>query len=153
MFDSMNKRENRIFTIGHSTRNLDELIALLRRHEVSALIDVRHFPNSRRNPQFNKKNLEIKLPESYIQYHWIGELGGFREGGYKKYMDSKEFNLGLNKLLEIAKDRTTAIICAELLWFRSHRASIASLLTKNGWHVVHIFDEGRTQIHKLRKEG
>lgn len=149
----MNKRENRIFTIGHSTRNLDELIDLLRQHEISALIDVRHFPNSRRNPQFNKNNLEIKLPESDIQYHWIEELGGFREGGYENYMDSKEFNSGLIKLLEIAKDRATAIMCAELLWFRCHRASIATLLTKNGREVVHIFDERRTQIHKLRKEG
>lgn len=149
----MNKRENRIFTIGHSTRNLDELIELLRRHKVSALVDVRHFPNSRRNPQFNKNNLEIKLPESDIQYYWIEELGGFREGGYEKYMDSEDFNLGLNKLMEIAKDRTTAIMCAELLWFRCHRASIASVLTKNGWDVVHIFDEKKTQIHKVRKEG
>jgi uncharacterized protein (DUF488 family) len=148
----MNKRENRIFTIGHSSRNLDELIELLRCHKVSALVDVRHFPASRRNSQFNRSNLEIKLPESDIQYHWIEELGGFREGGYEKYMNSEDFNLGLNKLIEIAKHRTTAMMCAELLWFRCHRASIASLLTKNGWDVVHIFDEKRTQIHRLREK-
>jgi uncharacterized protein (DUF488 family) len=148
----MDKRENRIFTIGHSTRNLDELIELLRCHKVSALVDVRHFPTSRRNPQFNKSNLDIKLPESYIQYHWIEELGGFREGGYEKYMDSEGFNLGLNKLFAIAKHKTTAMMCAELLWFRCHRASIASLLTKNGWDVVHIFDKKRTQIHRLREK-
>jgi uncharacterized protein (DUF488 family) len=148
----MNKRENRIFTIGHSTRNLDELIELLRCHKVSALVDVRRFPNSRRSPQFNKDNLEIRLPESDIQYYWIEELGGFREGGYEKYMDSEDFNLGLNKLVEIAKDRTTAIMCAELLWFRCHRASISSLLTKNGWDVAHIFDEKRTQTHMLREK-
>ena len=148
----MNKTEGRIFTIGHSTRKLDELIELLRCHKVSALVDVRRFPSSRRNPQFNKENLEIRLPESDIQYFWIEELGGFREGGYERYMDSEDFNLGLNKLVEIAKDRMIAIMCAEFLWFRCHRASIASLLANYGWDVAHIFDEKRTETHRLREE-
>ena len=147
------KTERHIFTIGHSTRNLDGLVQVLRCHNVLALVDVRHFPSSRRNPQFNKNNLEIKLPESGIQYYWIEELGGFREGGYEKYMDSEDFKLALNKLMEIAKQKTTAIMCAELLWFKCHRGSISSRLTKEGWTVIHIFDKKRTQIHKLRNEG
>lgn len=146
------KVQSRIFTIGHSTRELDELVALLRCHNVLALVDVRHFPSSRRNPQFNKKNLEIKLPESSIQYYWIEELGGFREGGYEKHIDSEDFKLALDKLIKIARQKRTAIMCAELLWFRCHRGSIASVLTKTGWDVIHIFDEKRTQIHKPRKE-
>jgi uncharacterized protein (DUF488 family) len=148
----MNKRENRILTIGHSTRSLDELIEVLTCYNVAALVDVRHFPRSKRNPQFNKNNLEIKLPENGIRYYWIEELGGFREGGYEKYMDSEDFNLGVNKLMEIAKQNQTAIMCAEVLWFMCHRSSIASALTKKGWEVIHIYDEKRTQIHKLRKE-
>jgi uncharacterized protein (DUF488 family) len=148
----VNKIENRIFTIGHSTRKLDELVAVLRCYNVLALVDVRNFPSSKRNPQFNKNNVEIKLQESGIQYYWIEELGGFREGGYEKYMDSEDFKSGVKKLIEIAKQKTAAIMCAELLWFRCHRASIASLLTKNGWDVAHIFDEKRSQTHKLRKE-
>jgi uncharacterized protein (DUF488 family) len=148
----VNKRESQIFTIGHSTRNLDELVEVLKCYNLLALVDVRHFPSSRRNPQFNKSDLEINLPESGIEYYWIEELGGFREGGYEKYMDSEDFNLGLNKLMEIAKQNRTAMMCAEFLWFRCHRGSIASLLTKNGWDVIHIFDKKRTQIHKLTKE-
>ena len=147
-----NKIPNQIFTIGHSTRSLDELIGILRCYDVSTLVDVRYFPSSRRNPQFNKNNLEIKLPESGIQYYWIEELGGFREGGYEKHMDSEDFKLALNKLMEIAKQKTTAIMCAELLWFKCHRGSISSRLTKEGWTVIHIFDKKRTQIHKVRKE-
>ena len=147
-----NKIPNQIFTIGHSTRSLDELIGILRCYDVSTLVDVRYFPSSRRNPQFNKNNFEIKLPESGIQYYWIEELGGFREGGYEKYMDSEDFKLALNKLMEIAKQKTTAIMCAELLWFKCHRGSISSRLTKEGWTVIHIFDKKRTQIHKVRKE-
>lgn len=147
------KVQSRIFTIGHSTRNLDELIEILKCYGVLALVDVRRFPRSRLNPQFNKNNLEINVPESGVQYCWIEELGGFRDGGYETYMDSEDFKSGLDKLMNIAEENRTAIMCAELLWFRCHRASIASLLTNAGWDVIHIFDKNRTQIHKLRKEG
>ncbi len=147
-----NKRESQIFTIGHSTRSLDELIGIVRCYDVSTLVDVRHFPRSRRNPQFNLDNLESELPASGIHYHWIEELGGFRDGGYENYMDSEDFILGLKKLTQIAKRSTTAIMCAELLWFRCHRTFVASILTKAGWKVIHIYDEKRTQIHRLREE-
>jgi uncharacterized protein (DUF488 family) len=148
----MSERESQIFTIGHSTRNLDEFVEIIRCYSVSVLVDVRHFPRSRRNPQFNKNNLEIKVPESGIQYFWIEELGGFRPGGYEKYMDSEDFKSGLDKFMNIAEQKRTTIMCAELLWFGCHRGSIASLLTKAGWDVIHIFDKKRAQIHKLRKE-
>lgn len=148
----MNKIESQIYTIGHSTRTLRELIQILRTYDVLALVDVRHFPSSRRNPQFNRDNLEIELPERGIRYYWIEELGGYREGGYERYMDSEEFNLGLKKLTKVAKQTRTAIMCAELLWFRCHRGSISSRLVKNEWTVIHIFDKKRTQVHKLREE-
>ena len=146
------KVQSRIFTIGHSTRNFGEFVEILRCHCVLALVDVRHYPRSRRNPQFDKNNLEIELPESGIQHYWIEELGGFRPGGYEKYMNSEDFKLGLDKLVIIAEKTRTTIMCAELLWFKCHRGLIASLLTKTGWDVIHIFDKKRTQIHKPRKE-
>ena len=148
----MTKTERQIYTLGHSTRSLDELIEILRSYDVLTLVDVRHFPSSRRHPQFNKDSLEIGLPKGGIKYYWIEKLGGFREGGYEKYMDSEDFNLGLNKLTQIAKQTTTAIMCAELLWFGCHRSFLASALTTARWEVVHIYDEKRTQIHKPGKE-
>ncbi len=152
VFNMVNKRESQIFTIGHSTRSLDELIEILRSYDVFTLVDVRHFPSSRRRRQFNRDNPEIGLPKGGIKYYWIEELGGFREGGYEKYMDSEDFNLGLNKLTKIAKQKRTAIMCAELLWFRCHRSFVASALTKAGWEMIHIYDEKRKQIHRTRKK-
>lgn len=146
----MDKRENRIFTIGHSTRSVEEIIKILKFYNIEALVDVRRFPGSRRNPQVNKENLDIELEKSGVQYYWIEGLGGFREGGYEKYMGSEDFEEGLKKLIEIARQNRTTIMCAEILWFKCHRSSIASALTNTGWEVIHIYDENRTQIHKLR---
>lgn len=143
----METAENQIFTIGHSTRAFGELIGILQFYNMGALVDVRHFPRSRRNPQFDQGSLEVKLQERGIHYYWIEELGGFRKGGYESYMRTGDFNTGLKKLTNISKQTRTVIMCAELLWFRCHRGSIASLLKKNGWEVIHIFDKGKTQIH------
>lgn len=118
-----------MFTIGHSTRNLDEFIEILRCYSVLALIDVRHFPRSRRNPQFDKNNLEIKLPESDIQYYWIEELGGFRECRYGNYMDSEDFKSASDKLMTIDEQKRTTIMCAVDV----------SILGQNSYNFVHRF--------------
>lgn len=145
--------KKRIFTIGHSTRSLDELVKVLKYYNIEILIDVRHFPRSRHNPQFNKEILETKLPESGIQYLWIENLGGFRKGGYEGYMKTRDFKEGLETLIKIAKQRATAVMCAELLWFRCHRRFIASTLKRRKWHVTHIYDEKKTEVHRtLRKK-
>jgi uncharacterized protein (DUF488 family) len=134
----------RLFTIGHSTRRLDELVELLRDNGVRQLVDVRHYPRSRRNPQVNQEALESALPESGIQYFWEGEaLGGFRKGGYLDYMATPTFAAGLKRLEELAAQAPTAIMCAEIVWFRCHRRFIAREMAARGYRVTHIVNRGK----------
>ena len=144
--------EKQIFTIGYSNRGLDEFVKVLKHHNIEVLVDVRHFPRSGHNPQFNKEILEIKLPESSIQYIWIESLGGFRKGGYENYLKTNDFNEGLRSLIKIARQKVTAVMCAELLWFRCHRRHIASTLTKKKWRVFHIYDEKKYEAHRVLGE-
>ena len=89
----------RLYTVGHSTRTLDELVALLEEHGVTQLVDVRHFPRSRRNPQFNQEALNADLPKRGIAYEWMGDtLGGVRSGGYEAYMETPQFGAGIERL-------------------------------------------------------
>src|SRR3972149_2949114 len=144
--------EKQIFTIGHSNRSLDEFVKVLKHYNIGVLADIRHFPRSKRNPQFNREALEIKLPESGIRYIWIERLGGFRKGGFEEYMKTLDFQDGLGTLLEIAKEKAAAIMCSELLWFRCHRQHIASTLTKKKWRVFHIYDEMKYEAHRVLRE-
>jgi len=138
-----------IYTIGHSTKTLDDLVGLLKLYEIKTLIDVRHFPRSRHNPQFNIEQLEKNLPKIGIGYQWLEILGGFRPGGYKKYTCTRDFKIGLNRLIKIAEKNRTAIMCAEILWFKCHRRYIADALKRKRWYVVHIYDDKRTEKHKI----
>jgi uncharacterized protein (DUF488 family) len=155
---------SRIFTIGHSTHTLGELIALLRRHEVELLVDVRSFPSSRRLPHFAREALEHSLPAEGIQYAHRGELGGFRKPvpgspnsgwrtggfqGYADYMRTGEFEAALESLEAAARARRTALMCAEGLWWRCHRRLIADALTARGWQVAHIDPKGALSDHSL----
>lgn len=150
---SVSTADKLIYSIGHSTRSLDELVALLTAHNVEALADVRRFPRSRHNPQFNREALERELPARGIEYHWLGEaLGGFR-GGYTDYMSTEDFKRGLAKLEEIARGKRMAFMCAEKLFFRCHRRSIADALVERGWRVLHIIEKGlKPYQHKLKAE-
>jgi uncharacterized protein (DUF488 family) len=142
-----------IWTIGHSTRSLDELVSLLTQNNIRILVDVRHYPGSRKNPQFNRDNLSLELPRSNIEYRWLGkELGGFRKGGYLEYMETAEFKQGLVKLLEIAQSGRTVIMCAEIVWFQCHRRWISDQLVREGYNVIHIINEKRTYDHKILEE-
>jgi uncharacterized protein (DUF488 family) len=133
-----------LYTVGHSTRQLSELIALLREHGVSQLVDVRHFPRSRRNPQFNLENLEEALPPQGIAYQWMGEqLGGFRSGGYETYMKTQPFHDGIVRLEALAAERPTAIMCAEAVWFRCHRRFIGREMARRGYPVRHLMGVGK----------
>jgi len=140
-----------IYSIGHSTRTLSELVSLLAAYDIEAVADVRRFPHSRHNPQFNKETLESELPALGIEYHWLGEtLGGFR-GGYTDYMSTEDFKRGLAELERIARGKRTAFMCAEKLFFRCHRRFIADALVEHGWRVLHIIEKGRKPYeHKLR---
>jgi uncharacterized protein (DUF488 family) len=136
--------EGRLYTIGHSTRSLEELVDLLRDHDVTQLVDVRHFPRSRRNPQFNVERLESDLPAQGIAYAWMGEtLGGLRKGGYEAYMETEGFRRGLDELEALVRQRTTAIMCAEIVWFRCHRRFIARQMVARGYRVGHIVRRGK----------
>jgi len=141
-----------IYTVGHSNRSLEEFIALMRNHKIQVVADVRRFPRSRLNPQFNRENLEKALKAAGIGYIWLGnELGGYRSGGYEEYTKAHQFQEGLEKLEFTAFHKRTAIMCAEKLWFRCHRRFIADELVRRGWKVLHISELGKPlSHHKLR---
>jgi uncharacterized protein (DUF488 family) len=155
---------NQAFTIGHSTHPIEQFVALLERHGIQVLCDVRRFPGSRRNPQFNVGPLRDSLAGAGIAYEWVGEeLGGRRRPsrsagespwrvaafrGYAEYMETPEFAGGLERLEELARERRTAIMCAEGDWRRCHRRLIADALTERWWRVVHIRPDGRTEEHQ-----
>lgn len=131
----------KVYTLGTSTRSLEEFLSLLEKHGIERIIDVRRFPTSRYE-HFKKENLE-KLG---IKYTHLGSLGGYR-GGYRKYMATKDFKKAFSELLALVKKERCAIICAELLYFRCHRRYIADKLTEKGFEVVHILDSRRALKH------
>ncbi|MFP4056156.1 MAG: DUF488 family protein [Candidatus Brocadiia bacterium] len=142
-----------IWTVGHSTRSRQALAELLAAHGIRCLIDVRRFPRSRKNPQFDRPELGAALPRAGIRYLWMGEeLGGFRKGGYRAYMGTGAFAAALSRLEALASQAPTAVMCAEKLFFRCHRRFIADVLARRGWRVVHIIEPDRWQVHRLRPE-
>ena len=153
-----------VWTIGHSTRTADELVAVLEAHEIEVVADVRRFPGSRRLPQFGASALETALGAAGVSYHWIGALGGRRRAdpaspndawqndafrGYADHIETEEFADGLFELLVAASGLRTAVMCAELLWWRCHRRLIADVLTSLGYDVRHIRDAGPAELHAL----
>jgi len=136
--------KGRVFTVGHGTRPLDELVALLAEHGVTQLVDVRHFPRSRRNPQFNLDALTAELPRQGITLVWLGEdLGGLRPGGYQAWMATAVFQRGLAQLEELCQRQVTAVMCSETLWVRCHRRFIARHLVAHGYRVTHLLQVGK----------
>ena len=111
---------------------------------ITQLADVRHFPRSRRNPQFNQETLEGELPARGIAYFWEGEtLGGFRTGGYQAYMETSNFAQGVARLEALVERGPTVIMCAEIVWFRCHRRFIARQMVARGYRVTHIVTRGK----------
>jgi uncharacterized protein (DUF488 family) len=157
---------NQLFTVGHSTHPIERFIALLTGSGVRLLADVRRFPGSRRNPQFNSEALRESLESAGIAYEPFGdELGGRRrpskvaEGpsavwrnaafrGYAEYTETPDFAAGLERLETLARERRTAIMCAEGDWHRCHRRLIADALTGRGWRVIHVRPDGRAEEHQ-----
>ncbi|MFH8132348.1 MAG: DUF488 domain-containing protein [Candidatus Aenigmatarchaeota archaeon] len=140
----------KIYTIGHSTRTLSEFISVLKKFKIDLVVDVRRFPKSTKYPHFNKENLEKELPKNEIEYLHFPELGGYRKEGYEAFSKTEEFSKSIEKLLEIINGKIAGILCSEYFWFRCHRRYIANYLAKIGHEVVHIFDEEKTQKHKLK---
>jgi len=153
-----------IFTVGHSTRSVDELLALLREVGVERLADVRAYPSSRRHPQFNRDALGAWLGEAGIDYRHMPGLGGRRSPvpgsvnggwrevafqGYADHMGSAEFQHDLAGLEAAARESPTAIMCAEAVWWRCHRRLIADALVARGWRVEHLgIGDGRA-LHQI----
>ena len=155
----------RVFTVGHGTKTLDELLEILRAAGVTMLVDVRRFPGSKRYPHFDREGLEVSLPGGGVDYEWCGEgLGGRRNRrptsrhpawnnaafqGYADHMDTDEFRTSLHELEADANRRATAVMCAETLWWKCHRRLIADALVVRGHDVVHLMTPGKSDRHKL----
>src|SRR2546429_213284 len=152
----------KLWTIGHSTRSIDEFIEALKPFEIQTLADVRSFPGSRRCPQFNKENLRASLAEGGIGYIHLPDLGGRRRAkpdslnmawqsktfrGYADYMESADFQKGIARLLEVAREQRAAIMCAEAVWWRCHRSLISDYLKANEVEVTHIMAAGKSEPH------
>jgi uncharacterized protein (DUF488 family) len=152
----------RLWTIGHSTHSIEAFIGMLRAHGIEALADVRLLPGSKRHPQFNAESLGVSLREHRIQYVPFHQLGGRRKmredshntawrnasfRGYADFMETPEFAHGIEQLEELARRSRTAIMCAEALWWKCHRALISDFEKARGVDVVHILSENKTETH------
>ncbi len=137
----------RVYTVGHSSREIGEFIYILKAYGIELLIDVRSYPRSSRFPQFNRENLEKVLRKEGIGYLHTPRLGGFRKGGYPSYTRTREFVRAVDRLVEAIKGREVAIMCAEKDWRNCHRRFIAAELTRRGIVVVHLIDIAKREVH------
>jgi len=164
----------RVWTIGHSTRSIEDFIAALEANGIKLLVDVRTLPGSKRYPQFNKEALGDSLGKAGIRYEHLPELGGLRKPkkdsrnaawrnasfrGYADYMETEEFRKGVDRLVDLATGRVrptvglagkigpAAIMCAEAVWWRCHRALISDFLKARGVEVIHIVDAKKSESH------
>jgi uncharacterized protein (DUF488 family) len=155
-----------IYTIGHGTRSLDDLVAVLHWAGVQLLIDVRRWPGSRRHPHFDRESLEHVLPDQGVGYEWRGETLGGRRGrsktatrhpawqnasfqSYADHMDSEDFRASIRQLEERSSEVVEAVMCAETLWWKCHRRLISDALVLRGMGVVHLMKVGSREAHKL----
>ncbi len=153
-----------VWTIGHSTRTLDEFLALLAAYRIRTLADVRAFPASRRYPHFNAEQLSVSLPAHGLSYVPMKGLGGRRAArpdsintgwrnagfrGYADYMQTAAFQQALEELIAVAARASTAIMCAEAVPWRCHRSLIADALVARGLEVQHIISPKKTQLHTM----
>ncbi len=157
-----------LYTIGHSTRTLDELVSALKAHGIETLVDIRAFPMSRRLPHFNRESLENELPKRGIHYVWMKALGGYRKAtrkdsphtalrsasfrNYADYTLTPEFGQAIDELLRIAQQSPTAYMCAERVYFRCHRMIVSDWLVAHGHEVLHIDAESPARPHKLTSD-
>jgi uncharacterized protein (DUF488 family) len=153
-----------IWTVGHSTRSIDEFLAVLAPYDIELVADVRRFPGSRRLPQYSAPAFEEALATHGVAYHWLPDLGGRRRPdpdspndawrhpafrGYADYVATDPFAEGLFELLIAAQGLRTAVMCAEVLWWRCHRRIVADVLASLGVPVVHIRDARVSEPHRL----
>lgn len=162
----MKYSDSKIYTIGHSTHEIEEFIEMLRSFLIEVLIDVRSLPGSNKFPQFNQDALEKSLSEKGIKYIYEEGLGGRRKvnpnsvhtiwknksfRGYADYMDTDGFKNALKLLKEIAENKNTVYMCAEAVWWRCHRSMISDALKAEGWRVMHIMGVDKATEHPYTK--
>jgi uncharacterized protein (DUF488 family) len=153
-----------VLTIGHSTRTIDEFVALLHAHAVTLVADVRTIPRSRHNPQFSQDSLPDSLKKAGIEYVHMPGLGGLRHAkrdslntgwrnasfrGYADYMQTPEFGEQIEELIQLAKEHRIAIMCAEAVPWRCHRSLIGDALTVRGIRAEDIMSLTRRDLHEL----
>ena len=157
-----------LFTIGHSTRSLEELVEALQAHSIQTLADIRSFPMSRRLRHFNRESWEETFPVAGISYVWMKDLGGRRKKSrddspnvalrndsfrnYADYMLTLEFERAAAELIGLAESSRTAYMCAERVFFRCHRMLVSDWLVAHGHEVLHIDDAKPAKPHELMKE-
>ena len=153
-----------IWTVGHSNKPIEEFVGILKAQGVERVIDVRRYPASRKWPHFNAGNLEGSLREAGIEYSGAPEMGGRRKArpdsphtawrveafrGYADFMDTPEFAAGLERVMALARERRSALTCAEALPWRCHRSLIADALLARQWTVLEILSEKDARPRKL----
>ena len=158
----MHLNNHTIWTIGHSTRPLEEFISMLDSFNIELIADIRSFPGSRKYPRYNKEALEVSLPQNSIQYVHLKSLGGRRKmlpnskntgwrhpafRGYADYMETNDFKEGIIGLEKLALEKHTAYMCSEALWWRCHRSMVSDYLKINEWKVMHIMRLGKAEEH------
>lgn len=151
-----------IYTIGHSTHNIEDFIAMLQSFDIKILADIRRLPGSRKDPQFNKEDLEASLLAAGIHYIYLAGLGGRRKvnkdshntrwhnasfRGYADYMETDEFEKAVTELEGIALQNPTAYMCSEAVWWRCHRSMVSDYLKAKKWNIQHIMAIGKAQEH------
>ena len=162
--DGISEMGQTVYTIGHSTRTVEEFVSLLKENSIELLVDIRTMPKSRHNPQFAAESLENLLRLYSIKYRHIPSLGGLRRPskesintgwrndsfrGFADYMQTKEFDEAINNLIEMSGITHLVIMCAEAVPWRCHRSLVSDALTVRGIEVVHIMGSGKNLIHKL----
>jgi len=162
------KTTNGLYSIGHGNKSIETFMNLIQEFRIQHLADVRSYPSSRRNPHFNRKNLELVLDKSAISYTWFPDLGGFRRDGlgntsphvaiespgfrnYADYMNTASFDAAANKLSQLVTLGSACFMCAETVPRRCHRSLLADYLFVQGFEVIHILDRQRTIVHELSR--
>jgi uncharacterized protein (DUF488 family) len=155
-----------IWTIGHSTRSREDLLALLRAHDIRGIADVRRFPASRRHPHFNRDVMSTWLNEAGVEYRHFEHLGGRRRAsadskntalrhpafrGYADYMATAPFQRALDDLIAWAASARVAVMCAESVWWQCHRSLIADALAARDLEVRHILDASDARAHRIHE--
>lgn len=143
---------NKIWTIGHSKRSIEQFIRMLRAFDIQVLADVRSMPGSKVFPHFNQTDLSKALENAGVHYVHMPDLGGRKKlqtdtdkpfGGYADHMQTDVFEKAINQLQEIAQKKRLVYMCAEANWWKCHRSFISEYLYNEGWEVMHIMTEGK----------